>query len=239
MHYLKRMTKKNGDAGVSPVVGVMLMLVVTIIIAAVVSGFAGSIMTSKEKAPTIAMDIKIQNGGTFANSFFQAKIISVSDPINTTNLKLVTTWGKNGANYVTTVVPGSSVTNWSITRTYVTGAPWGYGPGVSSMNSGVPSNVAQRFGNYTLFGGTIMYALPAGQAGGFVNASSPATDGYGVTTPYQYSSGWVYSAGSMADGMQTVLGNGWEILRTGDTVNVKVIHIPSGAVIFNKNVVVS
>ena len=40
MHYMKRFSKKNDEA-VSPVVGVMLMLVVTIIIAAVVSGYAG------------------------------------------------------------------------------------------------------------------------------------------------------------------------------------------------------
>ena len=34
MHYLKRMTGKKGEDAVSPVVGVMLMLVVTLIIAA-------------------------------------------------------------------------------------------------------------------------------------------------------------------------------------------------------------
>jgi len=44
------MTQRN-DHAVSPVVGVMLMLVVTIIIAAVVSAFAGSTASSQEKAP--------------------------------------------------------------------------------------------------------------------------------------------------------------------------------------------
>jgi FlaG/FlaF family flagellin (archaellin) len=39
------------ENAVSPVVAVMLMLVVTIIIAAVVSGFAGGLMQSKNKAP--------------------------------------------------------------------------------------------------------------------------------------------------------------------------------------------
>lgn len=39
------------DDAVSPVVGVMLMLVVTIIIAAVVSGFAGGIISGGDKAP--------------------------------------------------------------------------------------------------------------------------------------------------------------------------------------------
>ncbi|MBP2134046.1 FlaG/FlaF family flagellin (archaellin) [Methanomicrobium sp. W14] len=41
---------KTNDTAVSPVVGVMMMLVVTIIIAAVVSAFAGSSMNSQQKA---------------------------------------------------------------------------------------------------------------------------------------------------------------------------------------------
>jgi archaeal type IV pilus assembly protein PilA len=55
---LKRM---NSDA-VSPVVGVMLMLVVTIIIAAVVSAFAGGLGGGQQKTPqaTIAAKVVIQ-----------------------------------------------------------------------------------------------------------------------------------------------------------------------------------
>ena len=51
MHYLKRMTGKKGEDAVSPVVGVMLMLVVTLIIAAVVSAFAGGWSPVPKKAP--------------------------------------------------------------------------------------------------------------------------------------------------------------------------------------------
>lgn len=43
--------KRFDDSAVSPVVGVMLMLVVTIIIAAVVSAFAGGLATDQGKAP--------------------------------------------------------------------------------------------------------------------------------------------------------------------------------------------
>lgn len=46
------MVQRNTDA-VSPVVGVMLMLVVTIIIAAIVSAFAGGIGASTTKAPNV------------------------------------------------------------------------------------------------------------------------------------------------------------------------------------------
>jgi len=43
--------KQSNEDAVSPVVGIMLMLVVTIIIAAVVSGFAGGVMKGQAKAP--------------------------------------------------------------------------------------------------------------------------------------------------------------------------------------------
>ncbi len=51
------------DEAVSPVVGILLMLVVTIIIAAVVSGFAGSLASDQSKAPQISLGVEgiIQN----------------------------------------------------------------------------------------------------------------------------------------------------------------------------------
>jgi len=56
--------KLQNDTAVSPVVGVMLMLVVTIIIAAVVSGFAGGLVgTNNQKAPKLTIDARIVNGG--------------------------------------------------------------------------------------------------------------------------------------------------------------------------------
>ncbi|MDH7510691.1 MAG: type IV pilin N-terminal domain-containing protein [Methanolinea sp.] len=49
--------KQDKDSAVSPVVGVMLMLVVTIIIAAVVSGFAGGLVGENKK--TLQASIKV------------------------------------------------------------------------------------------------------------------------------------------------------------------------------------
>ena len=53
--------KKKEDA-VSPVIGVMLMLVVTIVIAAVVAAFAGGLGSDVEMAPTAALDIDVYAG---------------------------------------------------------------------------------------------------------------------------------------------------------------------------------
>lgn len=241
MNFLKRKMRKNWEEAVSPVVGVMLMLVVTIVIAAVVSGFAGGLTGGAEKAPSLSMDVAIKNTGSFANSYFEVKVLSISEPILTSDLQLITTWGKDGTTHVTNIIPGDSVGNWSMflkKQYWIKGAPWGYGPGVDAMNSGIPSNLEQEFGNYTLYGGTLMYALPAGQKGGFIDPASVGYGGYGIDTIYTYSN-WTYAAGEKADGMQTVLGDGWEALRTGDVVNVKLIHTPSSATIFEKDVVVS
>ena len=54
--------KKKEDA-VSPVIGVMLMLVVTIVIADVVAAFAGGLGSDVEMAPTAALDIDVFSNG--------------------------------------------------------------------------------------------------------------------------------------------------------------------------------
>ena len=53
--------KKKEDA-VSPVIGVMLMLVVTIVIAAVVAAFAGGLATETESAPVAVLDADVYAG---------------------------------------------------------------------------------------------------------------------------------------------------------------------------------
>jgi len=56
--------KESRDAAVSPVIGVMLMLVVTIIIAAVVASFSGGLSTTKDATPTVTFkaDLSMENG---------------------------------------------------------------------------------------------------------------------------------------------------------------------------------
>jgi len=231
------MTRKNGEDAISPVVGVMLMLVVTIIIAAVVSGFAGGLMGDQKKSPTIAMDVSIKNTGSYGSSIFQANVISVSDAIPTQDLKLVTSWtNSTGGTGGATVTKAHNVFGWSGAGFPSAGtAPWGYGPGVVASNSGKPGEASQQFGNYTLLGGTTMMAWPAGQGGGY--GASAGSTGYGISTAGQYT-GWIYTADTTVDGMQAVLGPNWETLKTGNIVNVKLIYVPSGATIFNKDVVV-
>ena len=56
------------DQAVSPVIGVMLMIVVTIIIAAIVSAFAGGYANTDEKAPTAVVTCKYMPATTSSNA---------------------------------------------------------------------------------------------------------------------------------------------------------------------------
>lgn len=71
---------KKNDSAVSPVIGVMLMLVVTIIIAAVVSAFSGGVIEGQNKAPQA--NIK----GTFSISEGMTITHSGGDSLPTMNL---------------------------------------------------------------------------------------------------------------------------------------------------------
>ena len=206
----------------SPVVGVMLMLVVTIIIAAVVSAFAGGLTKTTDNPPSLAMDVAIKNTGFASGSSLIFDVRSTSEPIPTKYLKIVTS-------YVTgSGVAGGNTTGAGINAPNTAGtyqSPIGFGSGVIAAGSNQvtdPSSgsfdVNQNFGNYTLTPGTTLESFPS--------------TSYGSITPY------TYPAGS-TDGMNAVLGTNWNATRPGDVITVEVIHIPSGKVIFSKDVVVS
>ena len=248
MNFLKVKPGHSEDA-VSPVVGVMLMLVVTIIIAAVVSGFAGGLVGgTDQKAPLLTMDVKISNTGSYIGSGFSATVTSVSDPIPTKDIKIATSWRITDSTTGDVTSGGDTTTplvrNVVCPRSNYSCAPYGYGPGVSSSldEQSVTSAykyLDQHFGNYSLVQGTGLVAYPYGSCSDdAIGSSTGVTDegGYGVATDYTYTSGGLYRS---TDPAQAVLGTGWHALRAGDTVNVKVIHIPTGKVIFEKDVSVT
>lgn len=273
MHYLKRQTRKNDEDGISPVIGVMLMLVVTIIVAAVVSGFAGGLVGSQQKSPTLSMDVKIWNTGSYMGSGFTAKVLGVSQPINSKDLKLVTAWTTtmkdpssvdlsatqaalskgavfNGGN--SSLPNSANVQCWQGMKTKAmtswATAPFAVGMGIDSSKanqmdpigkSATADQKVQWFGQYALQQGTILYATPFGSESGTAlgGNGAAAASGYNGATPYAYTGSGNYGSGQV-DPMQAVLGGGWEQLRPGDNVNVKVIYVPTGAAIFNKDVAV-
>jgi len=128
--------KYQNDSAVSPVVGIMLMLMVTLILAAIISGFTGGIAKSQQKPPQLVFDASFVNsgGGEAGASFLDIRIISVSEGISSKDLKFQTEW-KDASVHRTSLAPGSSL------------CPYGFDPG---------NRTAKSFGNYTLLAGTRM-----------------------------------------------------------------------------------
>jgi len=242
---------------VSPVVGVMLMLVVTIIIAAVVSAFAGGLTSGQKSAPTMSADIHILNSGTWTDtSGFTMTVTSVSEPIPTKDLRITTSWtASDGTTGGAIIVPWDG--NWAHCN-YQYGAysgpisagqaPWGFGAGVNQSTVGASITTSydgttykatvypdQFFGNYTFITGT-MIKNTASSAYGNSNYGSTFYQ-YGNYSSYTY--GLTLINGALtADGPQSLLGQQWNHLRPGDIVTVKITHTPSGKVILDKNIAV-
>ena len=237
--------ERSRDDGVSPVVGVMLMLVVTIIIAAVVSGFSGGLLGSgsSKQTPSLTMDIKIANTGSWVGSGFTATVTGTSDTIKTKDLKMITKWKKTDSSGQIVIggntTYGQPLMNAYTCQTAMYQPPYGFGPSIEGgQRLTQPYAPTQWFGNFTLVQGTGLAAVPIGVETSDPNAidgvSGPSGTGYGVDNPYTYDEG---TSGS--DPAQMVLGGEWYKLRPGDTVSVSIIHVPSGKVILDKEVTVT
>jgi archaeal type IV pilus assembly protein PilA len=206
--------KRTNEHAVSPVVGVMLMLVVTIIIAAVVSAFSGGLTAGKEKAPQASLETHIQlNGGmSGADPSMIIKHLG-GDPINTRNTKLVTSWANGtGVYHVASTV--AAVYN-TTTATYDQSSlntnsgeyfnePYLIVPGVWPG-----SDNTLWFGNYIMRAGDVIKV-----------DSNLATGPYGNA---------VTDKPIIRDA---------DLLTGNEIVNVKLIDLKSGSAIYDKDVIV-
>lgn len=231
--------RKPASDAVSPVVGVMLMLVVVIIIAALVSAFAGGLVTGQKKAPTATMDISVANEGHGYLNGLYFKVTSVSEPIPTKDVKLVTSWkaqdgtvgGATVLPWTPSTMPNVNVTSWG----QYSYAPCGYGPGINWTAKSQNERPEQWWGNYTLVPGVISQSQSAFDSDGGYGSRN----GENVFHYYEYinyAGDW--DSATDTDGAMAVLGRDWYHLRPGDTVNVKFIHIPTGKAIVDKDVIV-
>jgi len=197
------------EHAVSPVVGVMLMLVVTIIIAAVVSAFAGGLSSGTQKAPQASIDVKIKTGmdDTMGGTNTVMTFTELSgDPITTKDIAIVTYY-KNSAG---TIYKNKQTATSLATDLY------GYGdttrvPFINDMRSGYSgNNPVKDFGNFTWKSGDILSTGTTAGTAALLAINS-------TTTPYTISDA---NFGS------------------GSIVDVKILHVPSGQYIFNKEVIV-
>ncbi|MFW5638140.1 MAG: type IV pilin [Methanoculleus sp.] len=154
----RRTDMRERDDAVSPVIGVMLMLVVTIIIAAVVSGFAGGLMTSREPAPSANFDVSM------TTKSLELVVRSASEDIPSKDITIVLSKGKLWRK----LVPKSSTVPFGfniVEEVHEIAAAGGFkdfenvtNAPSSTTQAAHENNTVQWFGNYTLKAGSRMSA---------------------------------------------------------------------------------
>ena len=92
----------TGTDAVSPVVGVMLMLVVTIIIAAVVSAFSGGLSSSQAKVPQATIQASYSQSGGMTIYHNGGDALGVGE------FKILLTPAKNWANEMSSFTPSAA-----------------------------------------------------------------------------------------------------------------------------------
>ena len=142
----KPVTHKNEAA--SPVVGVMLLLIITVLIAAVVSSYVGSLSDTKTRPPQLILSPEIYANDTALS--MNMKVLSAGNGIPTRDLKVITDWKALDSSGDLISSGGVSGTVASVTY------PLGHGAGVKEDPVN-PGDLLESFGEYMLLGGTLMY----------------------------------------------------------------------------------
>ena len=204
------------DEAVSPVVGVMLMLVVTIIIAAVVSGFSGGIVSSTQAAPSTSLGVSISASSTGTSKCAVIENLG-GESLNTKDLKIISSFTCPKAVMKTSVVNAGKVVkhtidgsldpieaNDLITNTSIV-PDYPFTPQTTNNGDVVSTKTADR-----TFGTAVLSA--------------------GSSIQFDRS----YFLGFDTDGDDYISEYGF----AGDeTVHVTIIHVPSGKTIYDKDVV--
>jgi len=142
------MEKKHKDLSLeatSPVIGVMLMLVVTIIVAAAVSAYAGGMVSDQEETPTAQLDVQLKTEGSYP------KLVIThhgGDPLDTSELKIITYFHeitRNGGGVTGTAVY-KHTTDGSLdpidAANFFDAADYSTGDGSFVSNNGYPCTVS-------------------------------------------------------------------------------------------------
>lgn len=238
---LKRKIDKRSEPAVSPVVGVLLMLVVTIIIAAVVSGFAGGLTAGQSKPPVATLDVKIISKGNYGGMppwgsgyFTPAMVIKhlSGDPIATKNTKIVTFFknesdGKTYQGELYGEVPVAGDDDWNAYKSDQYCAP-------------LFLNDKTRFND-----GTISDTIN-GKSNWFGNESAVFRSGDTLTSPHSFVGNFDDNSGPDEPHVNVGLNNLTGLncsdpdtgFSTGSQITIKVIDIPSGKAIFDKEVTI-
>lgn len=218
MTFIRKTNNKKTNDAVSPVIGVMLMLVVTIVIAAFVSMFAGTTFADAQAAPSTVLNVKIvSNGGTDgAQDVLLLEHIGGSS-IPSSDLKITTYYTSTGTER--TVIRGEVIAQSmpSITVKDAAGANKKIVvPVLSDVTAGTVGDTKINFGKYEFASGSV--------ASTYNSVGTWLALGFGTESQLKTKS---------KEDIIATYG-----FTKGSKVTVNIIHTPSQAVLYNKEVIV-
>lgn len=220
------MTQKKSDDAVSPVIGVMLMVVITVVIAGVIAAFGTGMVGNTETAPSAVLEVEIINfdkmmdGGNYPNLMapdFRITHLS-GDPIDTGDIELRFSWTdsnkvKHSSTYSGERIYGEDVMYIELadaTKDVYTN---------NGVLGGVPFGKAKLETGYTVK--TVSKALGNVADGETQHKKSKYMD-------------YIFN-----NGQERNEGNGvMDWLEKGTKVDVTILHIPSNTIIYDKAVIV-
>ena len=173
--------RPDRNDAVSPVIGVMLMLVVTIIIAAFVASFAGTFGETAPKTPSAALDVKIvSDGGPDRDQYIMLIEHLGGDPIQTKDMRVLSYY--TPPNGTQTRGDVTSIKNAATIRGVKVKIPY-----LNDPTRGGQGDPKVDFGNFTFVSGDV---LTSGTTAGTGSKSGTSMLGFDITdSKYEFGPG--------------------------------------------------
>ena len=224
------MIPKKSDDAISPVIGVMLMLVITVVIAAVITVFATGTVADTEIAPTAVLDVEIfdyyQALDDVGGPDFHITQLS-GDAVDTKDLEIRVSWeDQNGKQHYSTY----SAESFKENKGSVEGAG-GVRQQPMYIKTPVTGEMRKDFGSSALdyyFGDAIMKpGLKLTATADFLDRNT----GKNLNSPFM---DVIFNNGEVISTEKGIM----EFMPEGTAVNVMILHTPSNKAIFDKVVYV-
>lgn len=255
------MTSKKSDDAISPVIGVMLMLVVTVVIAAVVTIFATGVVGETEAAPVAVLDVEIfsnvfaLDGASHGSKNLRGPDLWIThisgEEVDTKNIELRFAWthkddsGKDCSHYSTYSADGlKKYLSESSGKPYVMGADRFGPPGISSagnrryqalyVKTVIDNSYGFEYGsdNINLYFGDAV--LTPGMK---LTANTEMLPSDNTHTGSQFMDA-IFNNYEMTASGNPRTGGIMEHLEPGTPVDVMIVHLPSNKAIYDKTVIV-
>nr|WP_321498711.1 type IV pilin N-terminal domain-containing protein [uncultured Methanolobus sp.] len=222
---ISKLLTKNSSAA-SPVIGVMLMVVVTVILAAAVSAYSTGMLKGSDVAPKATFDVELRKNveSSYGNLSYIAITMVTGDKIPSSDLKIITVNpNARGQNKTMEILPNVNNTN-----------TLSFSAGVSPFwNLGNMPTTGQFFGEYLLEPGMTVIA---DEYANYDGADWDEDTGIYITDMDGHITGM---QAMFADWSDEPAISSDDTLNPGDVFTIKIIHTPTNKVIFTKDVVVS